>query len=204
MLGAAKNWIANRWPWWLAAPRFNRRMSRPADLPHGWERTFRLDDGVACVIRPLRPDDEALYPAFLAGVTSEDLRLRFFVRVKEFSHDQIAAFTHMDHANAMAFAAIDQRTECLLGVARLHRLPDRASAEFAILVRSDTKGHGVGWNLMQILIEYARRVGIAAVVGDVLPENADMLRMCAELGFNTAAHPADSNLRSVRLALSSR
>jgi acetyltransferase len=62
----------------------------------------------------------------------------------------------------------------------------------------------VGWNLMQILVEYARRIGIAAVVGDVLPQNATMLQMCAELGFRIATNPADPSLRSVRLALKSR
>jgi N-acetylglutamate synthase-like GNAT family acetyltransferase len=204
MIGAAKQWVADRMPRWLAAPHFGKWKSGPAEIPHGWERQGCLDDGTALFIRPLRPEDETLYPEFLRNVTPEDLRLRFFVRVKEFTHDAIARFTHIDYARAMAFVALDQNTGRILGVARLHRLPDMRCAEFAILVRSDYKEHGVGWKLMQILIEYARRIGITAVVGDVLPENATMLQMCAELGFKIATNPADPSLRSVRLALQSR
>ena len=33
---------------------------------------------------------------------------------------------------------------------------DYNSAEYAILARSDLKGHGFGWTLMQLIIEYAR------------------------------------------------
>jgi acetyltransferase len=204
MICAAKHWVADRLPRWLATPRFVKWKSIPADIPHGWEREVRLDDGTAVLIRPLRPEDEVLYPEFLGSVTPEDLRLRFFVRVKEFSHDVIARFTHLDHTQAMAFAAIDQATGTILGVARLHRLPGTDAGEFAILVRSDHKGHGVGWYLMQVLIEYARRIGIAAVVGNVLPENATMLKMCGELGFRIATNPADPSVQSVRLALKSR
>src|SRR5689334_24460838 len=107
MIGAAKQWVADRVPRWLAAPRFGKWKSRSAEIPHEWERAFRLDDGTTFLIRPLRPEDETLYPEFLGNVTPEDLRLRFFVQVKEFSHDQIARFTHIDYDQAMAFAAID-------------------------------------------------------------------------------------------------
>src|ERR1041385_3565394 len=189
MIGAAKQWVADRVPRWLAAPRFGNWKSGPAEAPHGWERKVCLDDGTAFLIRPLRPEDESLYPEFLQNVTPEDLRLRFFVHVKEFTHDAISRFTHFDTTRVMAFVALDLVTGRVLGVARLHRLPDTNCAEFAILVRSDCKGHGVGWNLMHILIEYARRMGIGAVVGDVLPENGTMLQMCAELGFKIVTNP---------------
>ena len=48
----------------------------------------------------------------------------------------------------------------MLGVVRLHSDADFDTAEFAILVRSDQKGHGLGWQLMQLIIEYARAQGI--------------------------------------------
>lgn len=90
--------------------------------PWGWDRTVRLQDGREILIRPLRPDDETLYPVFLAHVTPEDRRLRFFMPVREFSPARIAQFTHVDFARAMAFAALERATGELVGVARLHRL----------------------------------------------------------------------------------
>jgi acetyltransferase len=57
------------------------------------------------------------------------------------------------------------------------------TAEFAILIRSRVKGHGLGWLLMQRVIDYAKAKGLRRVYGDVLAENATMLQMSAELGF---------------------
>jgi RimJ/RimL family protein N-acetyltransferase len=61
---------------------------------------------------------------------------------------------------------------------------DETTAEFAILVRSRIKGHGLGWLLMQRVIDYAKEKGLQRVYGDVLVENTAMLQMCAELGFH--------------------
>jgi L-amino acid N-acyltransferase YncA len=60
---------------------------------------------------------------------------------------------------------------------------DEKTAEFAILVRSRLKGHGLGWLLMQRVIDYAKEKGLRRVYGDVLAENSAMLQMTAELGF---------------------
>jgi hypothetical protein len=86
-----------------------------------------------------------LYPAFLAAVAHDDLRLRFFAPVKEFSHSFIARFTQIDYARAMAFIAIEEATGRMLGVVRIHADSQYRSAEYAILVRSDLKGHGQSW-----------------------------------------------------------
>jgi len=46
--------------------------------PTEWERHDVLPDGARVFLRPLRPEDAALYPDFLAHVTAIDMRLRFF------------------------------------------------------------------------------------------------------------------------------
>ena len=128
--------------------------------PSEWERHIKLRDGTAVFVRPVRPEDEPLYGPFFAAVTPGDLRLRFFAPIKEFSHTFIARFTQIDYARAMAFIALDEATGAMLGVVRLHATADYDSGEYAILVRSDMKGHGLGWLLMQLIIEYARSEGI--------------------------------------------
>jgi GNAT superfamily N-acetyltransferase len=176
-------------------------MAQP--YPKERERSARLPGGRALLIRPIRPEDEALYPDFLRRVTAEDLRLRFFAAMKYFSHAMIARFTHLDYTRAMAFVAIDQESGDLLGVARVHRLEGSNSneAEYAVLVRSDLKGHGLGWLLMQTLIDYARKSGIGLLEGVVLTENANMLQMCGELGFHVEERPDDPHIRVVKLKL---
>jgi acetyltransferase len=86
--------------------------------PKDWERHLALPDGTKIFVRPIRPEDESLYPAFLTAVTQDDLRLRFFAPVKELSHSSIARFTQIDYARAMAFIAIEEATGQMLGVVR--------------------------------------------------------------------------------------
>jgi acetyltransferase len=172
--------------------------------PKEWERHAALLDGTPLLLRPIRPEDEPLYPSFLRQVTPEDLRLRFFAPIKEFSHPFIARFTQIDYARAMAFVALEPKSGEILGVGRLHLLTHSDIAEYAVLVRSDLKGRGLGWLLMQMLIEYATAEGIATLQGEVLAENATMLRMCGELGFAISESPADPNVRIVRLSIAPR
>jgi acetyltransferase len=101
----------------------------------------------------------------------------------------------------MAFIAIDESTGEMLGVVRLHSDADFDTAEFAILVRSDQKGHGLGWRLMQLIIEYARAHGIRSVHGQVLHENAAMLDMCRNLGFQVKPDQEDPALVIVTLPI---
>ncbi|MGO9045967.1 MAG: GNAT family N-acetyltransferase [Xanthobacteraceae bacterium] len=170
--------------------------------PTEWVRHMKLRDGTAILVRPVRPEDEPLYGPFFAAVTAGDLRLRFFAPVKNFSHGFIARFTQIDYARAMAFIAIDEESGAMLGVVRLHADADYTSGEYAILVRSDLKGHGLGWLLMQLIIEYARSEGIRTIKGQVLRENTMMLDMCRELGFHIASDPQEPSSVMVTLQLS--
>ncbi len=61
---------------------------------------------------------------------------------------------------------------------RLHADADYERGEYGILIRSDLKGHGIGWQLMRIMIEYARWLGLKQIEGQVLRENAPCWR-CA-------------------------
>jgi acetyltransferase len=165
------------------------------------ERHVVLRDGMRVLFRPLTPEDAALYPDFLAEVTSADLRLRFFAPMRELSDKLITRLVNYDPAHAMAFIAIEEQSGRMLGVARLHDDADGNSAEFAILLRSPLKGRGLGWLLMKQLIAFARQKGLARVYGQVLAENTSMLTMCAELGFGVTDDPDERGIRRVNLPL---
>lgn len=160
------------------------------------ERHVTLRDGAKIFFRPLKLDDAKLYPDYLAEVSQEDLRLRFFAAMREVSPELIDQLIHYDPAHAMAFVAIEERSGKLLGVVRLHDNPNGKDAEFAILLRSGLKGHGLGWLMMKHMIAYAKEKGLSSVQGQVLADNSTMLTMCAELGF----HIADDEERGVKRA----
>jgi acetyltransferase len=109
--------------------------------------------------------------------------------------------TQIDYARTMAFLALDPAVGDVLGVVRLHADAAHEIGEFAILVRSDLKGHGLGWALMQRCIDFARAEGLRRVDGFVLRENNEMLKMCRELGFNLSHEMGADDVVNVRLDL---
>ncbi len=172
-----------------------------APYPANWEKEIAAGDLKGILLRPIKPEDEALYGEFMAHVTENDRRLRFLAPMKRLSFGFLARLTQIDYAREMAFVAIEPTSGDLLGVARYAADPDLARAEYAVLVRSDLKGRGLGWALMSHLIAHARARDIGELRGDVLAENTTMLRMCADLGFEIKVVPDDPTMRDVVLPL---
>ena len=172
-----------------------------APYPKHWERHIALKDGSPVLVRAVRPEDEEMYRSFFENVTAEDLRLRFFAPVKEFSHAFIARLTQIDYARAFAIAAIREDNGLMLGGVRLMLDANREVGEYAILLRSDLKGQGLGWKLMKLMIEYAETQGLRCVEGQVLSENVTMLAMCQALGFKIKDDPHEHGVKLVKLDL---
>lgn len=165
--------------------------------PHELEEVIQLDDGRDIMLRPIRPDDETDHYAFLARLTPEDIRFRFFGKIGELSHDQMYGLTHIDYDHHMAFIATAD-TEGggheTLGVVRTIADPEDGSAEFAIVVRSDFKEHGLGGKLLLKIINYCRDHGVKVLVGYVMPNNVRMLRFTQDLGFTRHHRPDEGDV----------
>src|SRR3546814_500309 len=167
--------------------------------PKELERNITLADGRTAFVRPVRPEDDAMFRAFFARVSAEDLRLRFFRAVRDFSHDFIARLVQLDYSRSMALVAIDEGSGEMLGAVRLLADANFDRGEYGIMVRSDLKGAGIGWRLMEAMIEVAHWLGLDVIEGQVLRENSTMLSMCRHLGFNVVADPEDATLMLVTL-----
>jgi len=166
-----------------------------------WEQLVLLSDGRPIFVRPVRPDDDELFRNFAKGLSAVDARQRFFVPKKELSDADLDRLVHIDYGRAMAFVAIEESSGRMIGVVRLHAESSRESREFAVTVRSDFQGHGLGRMLMQLIIEYARSLGLRFIDGRVLHENKAMLKLCRELGFALLMDPEDAGVTIVRLSL---
>ncbi|MBF9195681.1 bifunctional acetate--CoA ligase family protein/GNAT family N-acetyltransferase [Microvirga terrestris] len=171
--------------------------------PKEWERTIGLRNGKNAFVRPVRPEDEEEFRRFFEKITPEDLRLRFFAPVRDFSHTFLARLTQLDYARAIAFVAFDGETGEMMGAVRLHADANHETGEYGILLRSDLKGLGLGWELMRLMIEWAKVEGLREVEGQVLRENSTMLDMCRSLGFSIRIDSDDPELRLVTLPIAS-
>jgi acetyltransferase len=178
-----------------------RRPMSIRPYPTAWESTVDRPKLGSVHLRPVRPEDETLYERFFANVTPEDMHMRFFTARPDRSHRFVARLTQIDYAREMAFVALSDAGDELLGVARLAADPDYTRAEYAVLVRSDLKGRGLGWLLMQHLIAYAREEGLGALFGQILATNTTMIEMCRALGFTVEPDPLDFTVRQATLVL---
>ena len=184
------------------APPERRLAIRP--YPKELEDEIRLTGGRSLLLRPIRPEDEPMLIAAFHKLAPEAVRLRFFAPIKELTHDTAAGLTQIDYDREMALVLADHDRPGaaeLYAVARFSTDPDQEKAEFALTVRDDVTGRGLGPLLMRRLIDYARERGIGEIFGHVLRENRAMLAICRSLGFEETADPDDSAARLVRLRL---
>jgi acetyltransferase len=162
--------------------------------------------GETLLLRPIRPEDEAQHRAFAEQLQPQDLRLRFFSTRRELPRSELARLTQIDYAREMAFIAVRtlaDGTPQTLGVVRAVMDPDNIDAEFAIVVRSDLKGRGLGHLLMGKMIEYLRSAGTQRMVAFVLPENGAMRDLAASHGFKLDAAGSDRCMQRYVLELRS-
>jgi len=167
----------------------------PGDLEH----TVTDRAGKPYRVRPIRPDDAQRLQDAVAACSPEDVRLRFFSSLLRLPDMLAKRLTQIDYDREMAFVAEDPTSDTLAGVVRLSFDPDHQRGEFAVIVRTDLKGSGLGFALMHAIIAYARAQKAKQVFGDVLAENERMLKMCEELGFHRS--PRGPNAGGVEVTL---
>ena len=187
------------------ADRTGSTLDRLAIRPYPSELEEVVDwQGEQILLRPIRPEDGAAHVAFFNALTADDIRYRMFVGVRELQPPQLARFTQIDYDREMAFIATrpgpDGQPETL-AVARVVADPDNVSAEFAVTVRSDLKGKGLGMMLMKKLIDYCRARGTREIVGEALPQNAPVIGLVKKLGFTVGPVDEDEGVRKFKLAL---
>jgi acetyltransferase len=181
-----------------------RRLSiRP--YPKELEDTITLANGLVLQIRPIRPEDEPGFLKLFSNLSPDEKRMRFQYAIQELSHYQAARMTQIDYDREMALVLVDNSSDKvgqeLYGVVQISADPDNERAEYAIIVRREVAGKGLGRMLLQRMIEYTRKCGIREIFGQVLAENVPMLRVCRALGFESRQSPDDPGTVIVSLKL---
>jgi len=172
--------------------------------PSELEEDIPLADGRSLWLRPIRPEDEPALQSAFSKLTPREVQLRFFVPMKTLSHMAAARFSQIDYDREMALIltehGIPGKTD-IYGVVRLIADPDNERAEYAIIVRHDMTGQGLGIYLMRRIIDYARSRNIGEIYGDVLRENDTMLKVCKMFAFTQSNIPDEPNQVRVTLKL---
>ncbi len=160
---------------------------------------LQLADGSSLTVRPIRPEDAEMVKDFVQKLSKESRFFRFMETLNELSPSMLVRFTQIDYDREIALVAVRRsgdRDE-QLGVARYTTNPDGESCEFALVVRDDVQGKGVGSRLMKALMETAASRGLRVMEGEVLSNNVKMLALMQKLGFSIRTSPDDFNIKVV-------
>ncbi len=172
--------------------------------PKELEDTITSRKGLELILRPIRPEDEPALGHMFSQLSEDDIRRRFFRPLRQMDHDFMAGLTQIDYDWHMAFVltrpGLPGEAD-ILGVVRLVREHGEDTGEYAVVVRSDTQGHGLGRLLMERIIAYARDIGLEAIYGLVLADNASMLGLNRKLGFTVKREADEPGILRVTLKL---
>lgn len=178
-------------------------LARMAILPYPDWLEVQVDSALGpLTLRPVRPEDAVAHQAFFQSLSPEDIHFRMFGMMRELAPNQLARLTQIDYAREMALIATrgQGRGSETLGVARVIADPDNIEGEFAVVVRSDLKGRGLGRILMQGLIDYCRQRGLVRLRGAALGENARMHALARACGFGLQSGPDGTVEMTLELA----
>ena len=169
--------------------------------PTKYVAPWKLEDGSSVILRPIRPEDEAMEAEFINGLSEETSRYRFFNIVRNLPHSDLVRFCNIDYDREMAIVAEvnDGGRRREIGVGRIIAEPDLKRGEFAVVIADRYQYKGLGRKLVDMLINIAEEKHLDTIYGVVLKDNQPMLSLCKEMGFTI--HPEEDLVR-VELQLS--
>jgi acetyltransferase len=152
--------------------------------PSRYVSESKLNDGTPVTIRPIRPEDEPLMVDFHHTLSERSVYMRYFHWMKldqRITHERLTRMCFIDYDRQMALVAEGQGK--ILGVARLVRSPLANDAEVAVIISDAWHARGLGSQLAERLVGFARDEKVARLNASVLYENRPMLRILEKLGF---------------------
>jgi acetyltransferase len=167
--------------------------------PNGYVTRRKLSDGTPVVIRPILPEDEPRIVEFHKTLSDRSVYNRYFVPLKlseRIAHERLVRVCFSDYDREIPlvaeYRARGDAAAQIIGIGRLSRDHLRNEGEFALIVSDAWQGRGLGRQLLELLIDIARREKLGRLYGNILVGNREMLHLCRKLGFSARHNPGDS------------
>lgn len=164
--------------------------------PDEFTKTVHLKDGTQVLLRPIRPEDEAMWHRMVGECSAETIRARFRYSFRGTTHDMAARFCCIDYDREIAIVAEvgEGEQKQLLGVGRLVADADHREAEYAVLVADRWQNQGLGAQLTDYCLEICRRWDVRKVTAETMPDNYRMLELFRAHGFSESRSDLDNTV----------
>lgn len=159
--------------------------------PRQYVERSMLSDGTPVTVRPIRPEDEALMPAFHATLSEKSVLYRYFQATSfqdRIDHERLKRICFIDYDREIALVAIVRKpdgTRAIAGVIRMQKSFFSSRGRFTIIVSDEWQRRGIGSKLVQKLVDMARDEGLSLIRAAYLKENMEMKSLCEKHGFST-------------------
>jgi acetyltransferase len=153
--------------------------------PSKYITEYTLKDGRKAVLRPIKPEDEAMEKEMFGNFSERTQKFRFFQLIKDISHEQLVRYTQIDYDREIAIIAEleEDGKKVMAGVGRLISDQYNEAAEFAVVIADPWHNQGLGNKFLDYILEIAGRRGIHKVYASILFENHIMQHMFRSRGF---------------------
>jgi acetyltransferase len=188
---------------------------QPEPLPHTATQPYptqyvwkwKLKDGTAVTIRPIRPEDEPLMVQFHSTLSERSVYLRYF--------GWLSLSTRVEHERLMrvcsgsynhGFALVADRTSPeteqheILGLGRFSAI-DHVEAEAAVLISDQWQGRGLGSELLARVVWVARAEKFKKLSAEILRDNLVTQAIFKKVGFKLRTMEDDPSSVSAVLEL---
>ncbi len=160
---------------------------KKGEYPEELETYRTTRSGLDILIRPVKISDEPRLKDFFYSLSDESVRRRFMSSRTDMPHERLQDFVIVDFTKEMVILAVKQMEEGadeIVGVGQYGIHEQSHTAEVALVVRDDHQDKGVGTELLNYLTQLAQSQGLLGFTAEVLYENAPMLHMFANMGFD--------------------
>jgi len=158
--------------------------------PSQYAKEIAVDGTPPIHIRPIRPEDEPLIVTFHSTLSERSVYMRYFAWMKlgqRTAHERLSRICFIDYDRQIALVAesSNERTgdRQISGVARLVKAAGGKEAEVAFILSDAFQGQGIGREMMELLIDFARDEEVAVLTATFIRENLPMRRLLERYKF---------------------
>lgn len=169
--------------------------------PEEFMKTILLKNGQNVLLRPIRPEDEAMHAEMISSFSEQTQYYRFFSTGLKVNHDFLTRFTQIDYDREIAIVAeVQEKKERMLaGVVRIVGDPFNETAEYAIAIADRWQGLGLGNFLTDYILEIAKKRGFQKIYASLLRGNSKMRTLFERNGFKIRPDDIDTFYAEVDL-----
>ncbi len=160
-------------------------------FPTKYVFSWNTKNGLQITIRPIRPEDEPMMVKFHESLSDQTVFLRYMHPMKlidRIGHERLGRICHCDYDREMTMIAEGEDPESkqtyILGVSRLSKMHGLNAARFTVLVADPYQGLGIGAELANRVIQVARAEELEYIEAYLTQDNAPVVRILENLGFN--------------------